>query len=365
MAEKESRTEQPTGKRLSEAHDRGQFAKSPELQVLCTMAAALGILAFTEQAAVERTTAYAISIFTNFGHMRLTQETVPGDMITFFLTVGPIAVPVLLATAAASLLIGGFQSGFKLTPKALELKWDRLNFAAGFSRVFSNRISVYAGLDVLKLFAIGGALFLGARGLMRDSLFSSPVEVGYLGGFLYKTAVAFFSRLLLALGILAAISFAWERFRTNRDLMMSRAEVQDEQKQMEMDAKVKAALRRLGRRLLLKQMLEAVPTADVIVTNPTHFAVALKYERGKDEAPIVLAKGDGRFAQRIKQIGAEHEVPTVENKPVARLLYAMGKVGEPIPSELYKAVAEILAMVYRTNRYYFHRLRARRLEQPA
>jgi flagellar biosynthetic protein FlhB len=109
-------------------------------------------------------------------------------------------------------------------------------------------------------------------------------------------------------------------------------------------------------------MLSAVATADVIVTNPTHYAVALSYQRGKDRAPIVLAKGENRFAQRLKAIAAENGVPTIENKPVARLLYAMGRVGEAIPPELYQAVAEILAVVYRTHRYYFHRLRARRIE---
>jgi flagellar biosynthetic protein FlhB len=108
-----------------------------------------------------------------------------------------------------------------------------------------------------------------------------------------------------------------------------------------------------------------VPVADVVVTNPTHFAVALKYERGKDKAPVVLAKGEGRFAVRIKAIAADHGVPMVENKPVARVLYSMGRVGEAIPPELYQAVAEILAVVYRTHRYYFFRLRARRLESAA
>jgi flagellar biosynthesis protein FlhB len=108
-----------------------------------------------------------------------------------------------------------------------------------------------------------------------------------------------------------------------------------------------------------------VKTADVIITNPTHYAVALKYERGKDQAPVVLAKGENRFAQRIKALAAEHGVPMVENKPVARLLFAMGKVGETIPSDLYQAVAEILAIVYRTHRYYFHRLKTRRMEASA
>jgi flagellar biosynthesis protein FlhB len=109
-------------------------------------------------------------------------------------------------------------------------------------------------------------------------------------------------------------------------------------------------------------MLAAVPTADVIVTNPTHYAVALKYERGVDQAPVVLAKGENRFALRIKALAGEHGVPIVENKPVARMLFALGRVDEKIPSELYQAVAEILAFVYRTHRYYFYRLKSRRAE---
>jgi flagellar biosynthetic protein FlhB len=111
-----------------------------------------------------------------------------------------------------------------------------------------------------------------------------------------------------------------------------------------------------------KQMLADVPNADVIVTNPTHYAVALKYERGVDAAPVVLAKGQNIFAQRIKAIGSKHEVPTVENKPIARALYKFGQVGKPIPAQLYQAIAEILGYVYRTHRYYFYQLKSRRLK---
>jgi len=201
--------------------------------------------------------------------------------------------------------------------------------------------------------------------LMLDPLFSSPMEAAYLGQFLNNATILFLTRLLFALSIVAAISYSYEKFKTARDLMMTLQEVKDEQKNAEGDAQTKAAIRRMGRRLLQKQMLSAVPTADVIVTNPTHYAVALKYERGVDHAPVVLAKGENRFAQRIKAIAAEHGVPTVENKPVARFLFATAKVGEPIPAELFQAVAEILAVVYRTHRYYFHRLKARRLAPAA
>ena len=232
-------------------------------------------------------------------------------------------------------------------------------------RIFSKATLVHSGLDLLKLVSIGFALYVGARNLLEDPLFTAPVEAAYLGQFLNQAAISFLSRLLLSLGVIAAISYAWEKFKNTQDLMMSREEVKEERRNSEGDALMKGAMRRMARRLLQKQMLSAIQTADIVVTNPTHYAVALKYERGVDKAPVVLAKGDNRFARRIKELAAEHGVPMVENRPVARLLFAMGKVGEGIPPELYQAVAEILAVVYRTHRYYYHNLKTRRLEGAA
>jgi flagellar biosynthetic protein FlhB len=200
---------------------------------------------------------------------------------------------------------------------------------------------------------------------MVDPLFSAPIEAAYLAHFLLHATLEFFGRLLLALGVLAALSYAYEKYKMSQDQMMTRQELKDERSGAEGNAQVKTAQRRLSRRLMQKQMLSAVPTADVVLTNPTHYAVALRYERGKDQAPVVLAKGENRFAQHIKAIAAEHGVPVVENKPVARMLFSLGQVGETIPADLYQAVASILAVVYRTHRYYFHRLKSRRLEVAA
>jgi flagellar biosynthetic protein FlhB len=164
----------------------------------------------------------------------------------------------------------------------------------------------------------------------------------------------------MALGGIAALNYIYQLRRVRTDLMMTKHEVKEENRQQDGDPRVRNVRRQMARRLLQKQMLSAVPTADVVITNPTHFAVALKYQRGVDKAPVVLAKGERLFAQRIKAIAAQHEVPMVENKPVARMLFKYGKVGKPIPAELYKAVAEILAFVYKTHRYYFYQLRSRR-----
>ena len=360
--DQEQKTEQPTEKRLHEAMERGQFAKSPELSVALTLGAVLGVFALTTQSASRDIANYAVGIFSRFGRTTISAETIPAEVAGIVLTSGHALLPLMLGCVGAALLAGGIQSGFRLSPEAALFKLERLNPVAGFQRVFSKAVFAKAGIDVLKLLAVGTVLYLGARSLLDDPLFSAPVEAAYLGEFLSKSTLLFLSRLLFAVGGVAAVSYAYEKFKTGRELRMTKQEVKDERRNAEGDAHTKAAMRRMARRLMQKQMLSAVATADVVVTNPTHFAVALKYERGKDQAPVILAKGENRFAQRIKALAAEHGVPTVENKPVARLLFAMGKVGETIPANLYQAVAEILAVVYRTHRYYFHRLKARRME---
>lgn len=358
----DQKTEQPTEKRLHEAAEKGQFAKSQELTVVMTLGAALAALAFTARQTTQSLGEYSVGMFTNFTRQQVDAGTVPVLLVGALETIAGAAAPVLVACAGAAMLAGGLQSGFQLSPKAISFRLDALNPVAGFQRIFSKAALVRSGLDVLKVVAIGYALYLGARTLMEDPLFTAPIEAAYLGTFLREASTAFFGRLLLSLGLIAAISYGWEKFKTSRDQMMTRQEVKDEHKNTEGDQRIKGAMRRMARRLLQKQMLAAVPTADVVVTNPTHYAVALKYERGVDQAPVVLAKGENRFALRIKALAAEHGVPTVENRPVARVLFAMGKVGETIPPPLYQAVAEILAVVYRTHRYYFHQLKTRRLE---
>lgn len=358
----DQKTEQPTEKRLADAFERGQFAKSHEMTVLFTIVAVIGVLGFTADAAARDIARYAIGIFTGFPLITLQRDTVPVQLGALLLTAGQALGPLLVACVGAVLLAGGVQSGFRLSPRAMGFKIENLDVVAGFGRMFSTQVFVKAGLDLLKLLAVGSALWLGGRALMSDPLFSAPVEANYLGTFLSQATLLFLTRVALALGVVAAISYGYEKYKTSRDLMMTRDDVKQEHRQAEGDMRSKAAMRRMARRLLRKQMLAAVATADVVVTNPTHFAVALKYERGRDQAPVVLAKGEHRFAQRIKALAAEHGVPTVENKPVARLLFALGTVGSAIPAEAYQAVAEILAVVYRTHRYYFHRLKARRME---
>jgi len=326
------------------------------------LAATVGALSLTLNSAVHDVGSLAVNIFSQLGSIRVASGTVPTQVADILIVIGKALGPIMGASMLASIISGGIQSGFRFTPEVLGFHIERLDPAAGFSKHFSKAVLVHAGVDLLKLLCIGMVLWVAARGLFSDPLFSAPVEAAYLGQFLNRATIAFLSRLILALGVIAAVSYFYELYKSRQELMMTREEVKEEHKQSEGDGMVKGAMRRLARRLVQKQMLAKVATADVVITNPTHYAVALKYERGLDKAPVVLAKGENGFARRIKELAAEHSVPMVENRPVARMLYALGRVDEPIPAELYQAVAEILAFVYRTHRYYFFRLKSRRTE---
>jgi len=360
--DQDSKTELPTEKHLSEAREKGQFAKSPEISVVAMLAATLGALSLTLGTAAQDIGSMAVGIFSQLGSAQVTAGTLASQLGDILLVIGKVLMPIMGAAVLAALVSGGLQSGFQFTSEVLGFHLENLDPAAGLKKHFSKAVLVRAGVDLLKLVCIGLVLWVAARGLFRDPIFTAPVEVVYLGQFLNRATMAFLSRLILMLGIIAAISYFYEFHKTRHELMMTREQTKEEHKQSEGDGLVKGAMRRMARRLMQRQMLAKVATADVVVTNPTHYAVALKYERGLDKAPIILAKGENQFARRIKALAAEHDVPMVENKPVARMLFALGRVDEPIPADLYQAVAEILAFVYRTHRYYFFRLKSRRAE---
>ena len=364
MAEDQSnKTEQPTEKHLNEAWDEGQFARTPDLQVAFVLAAAMTMLAFSGRNYCVEISGIAIGILGHLGRDAFTAQSVAEWAEVAAKTMLGLALPIAVVCAAAGALAGGLQSHFRLTPKVLALKFDRLNPIPGFSRMFSQQTLAKVGFDILKLLLVGWVVWSGVRGILHEPIFTMPVAANRLASFLDESAMMMLGRCLLVLGGIASLSYLYQVRKTRDEQMMTREQVKEENKQVEGDPKLKAAMKQMAKRLMQKQMLAAVPTADVIVTNPTHFAVALKYERGRDKAPVVLAKGKGAFAQRIKALAGEYDVPMVENKPVARMLFKHGKVGQAIPAGLYQAVADILAFVYRTHRYYFHKLKERRAAQ--
>jgi len=361
MAEQDNKTENATDKRVAEARLQGQIARAPELQVVAGLLATFATILFAGKTTAIRVAELWTGIFGHLHEIQISSERVGDWSRISVLTIFTLALPVMSTSMFAGILTGLLQTRFALSPKALEVKFEKLDPMAGFQRVFSGQSIVRVLLDAVKLAIVGALLYSAVKQVSNEPIFSSVVEAHQLGSFIYDTTLLLLFRFSLALGGVAAVSYLYQHFRVSKELMMSKQEVKEEMRSAEGDPIIRAMRRQMARRFLQKQMLAAIPTADVIVTNPTHFAVALKYERGVDKAPVVLAKGENAFALRIKEIAAVHGVPTIENKPVARMLFKFGKVGEAIPAQLYQVVAEILGFVYRTHRLYFHELKRRRL----
>jgi flagellar biosynthetic protein FlhB len=358
--DKDQKTEDATGKRKGEAFQEGTFAKAPEIQIAFMMAASFFVLLFYMGSATRVVAEFSIDIFSRIAEIKITEITAAhwvSYCYTFLIkTISPIMLPCL----GASIVGAGLQTGFKLTPKVLTWKVDRLNPVNGLQNLFSkNKLKDFL-IDLMKFTAVFFIVMNGIMILLKDPIFHHPVTASYTLAFIHRLFLIVFIRLIVAIGIIAFINYMFQKKKVADDLKMTKQEVKDERKNQEGDPAVKGRQRALARQMIQQQMYKSVPEADVVVTNPTHFAIALKYERGTDEAPLILAKGQNLIAQKIKAIAREHEVPMVENKPVAQMLYKMGKVGDYIPYELFQVVAEILAHVYKTHRYYFHNLRKRR-----
>jgi flagellar biosynthetic protein FlhB len=216
-------------------------------------------------------------------------------------------------------------------------------------------------IDFLKFLFIGTVVWLTLILFLDDPIFYAPIPIQHLPIFIYDLFVTMFAILVLLLLIIAIINYMIKKKENDEEMKMTKDEVKEETKSKEVSPEVKSAQRKKAMEMLSGQNMSEVGTADVVVTNPTHFAIALRYEKGMDLAPVVVAKGENLLARKIKVLAAEHDVPTVENKPVARALFVLGRVGEPIPLDFYQVIAEILAQVYKSHAYYFHRLKARRL----
>lgn len=352
----------PTAKKRFEAFEEGNFAKAPEIAVAFLLVASFGYLSLQGPAIAKQIATLSTWVLGHLDQVDLTVDSASHFLPEILKSGLLIILPFLLVCTVACILAGGLQTGFKLTPKLLEFKLDRINIVNGLKNLVNPQKLVGFGISLLKFLVVAWVISGVIMDIRRDPIFYTIVSVQHIAEFIFQTFMAMLAKLIFALGAIAGLNFAFQQWQTTENLKMTKHEVEDEMKNSEGNPQIKGARRKMAYRNAYRQILTKVPLADVVVTNPTHFAVALKYERGKDFAPVVVAKGKDFLAQRIKQIAAKHEVPMVENRPVARSLYKHATVGKSIPAGLYAAVAQILAFVYRAHRYYFHRLKARRLE---
>jgi len=355
-----SKTEEPTQRKINQSHSKGQFAKAEEINVVMLLIALTIMILFYMPIMARKLLAFGKMIFGNLDTDILTPASMHLWMYTSLDALLSILMPFLLASMIGAILGAGYQSGFKPTLGVIKPSLDKFNPVKGLKKIFSLKSMMQGLVDMMKVFAIIIVMWGALQDLKNHVIFHNPLPIDNLPMFIYELSLTVLFRVILVMTLIAMINYSYQKWQTRQDMKMSKQEVKDERKMSEGDPLVKRRQRQTAMRLARQQMLGDVSTADVVVTNPTHYAVALKYERGKDLAPIVVAKGENLLARRIKGIAKDYEVPMVENKLLARTLFRIGKVGESIPAELYQVIADTLAHVYKTYRYYFYRLKARR-----
>lgn len=346
MADNGDRTEAPTPRRREESRKKGQVPKTQEAGAAVILVTS-GLLLQSGGAGLGRSFA---ELFGN--SVRLMSTTAgpagaPGFVQNVGWTMLGVLAPFMAALAGAALLVGAVQGRGVLTLEPLKPKADKLDVVKNAGRVWGAKAPAELAKNLLKLAVVAGAVYLVLGSALEDLRAlsqQSPLA-------LLSVMKQYGSRVLIAAGVsflfLALADYGFQVWQNERQLKMSRQEIKQENKDSEGDPHVKSRRRSMAASMARRRMMLAVSEADVVVTNPTHIAVALQYDPDISDAPIVLAMGERKMAQRIKELARNAGVPTLENKPLARALFATAEVGAPIPLELYKAVAEVLAWVFR------------------
>ncbi|HHX74353.1 MAG TPA: flagellar biosynthesis protein FlhB [Firmicutes bacterium] len=343
------KTEEATPRRLQETRKRGQVVKSSEV------IAAANLLALTVVFAAAGSFLFSylqemLARYLRFPSFAPGNAAVAGLARTAAVDFVVVTFPVFLTALAAGIIINYVQVGFLFTTEPLKPQLSRINPAEGFKKIFSRRALFDLVKSLLKVVIVGTVAYLYVNkrvDVLLLLLYQNAAQV-------WETARSLVLGLSARVGIaflaLAVADYLFQRREHMQNLKMTRQEVKEELRQQEGDPHVRGRLRERMRRLAMHRMMESVPQATVVITNPTELAVALRYRDGEDEAPVVVAKGAGLMAGRIREKARQHHVPIIENKTVARMLFAQVEIGQAIPVEMYQAVAEILAVVYRLRR---------------
>lgn len=347
MPDEAERTERATPRRRQEARRRGSVAKSMEVNSALALLGGTLVLYLLGGHILGGMTGIVREVLAGAGTAKLTPVEVHRYVLAGLEAMGTILGPVLAATIAFGLAANCAQVGVLFSGEPLVPKWERINPAAGFKRVLSKRALFELFKGTFKVAVVGFVVYGVLRGRMDKFLEMADWELEEALGFIASTAFVVLTRSGAVLLLLAVLDYGFQRWEYERNLRMTRQELKEEFRQTEGDPLVKARIRSLQRQLARRRMMQAVPKADVVVTNPTLLAVALMYRPGQMDAPEVVAKGARKLAERIRKIALEHNVPIVEDPPLARLLYRRVEVGQQIPVELYQAVAKVLAYVYK------------------
>lgn len=348
------KTEKPSAKKKRDERKKGNVAKSKEVVNAVTFAGVIFIVAGLTNFIVDEIK-NLMEVFLSVDVAgALNAQTVQPIMMKATLSLFKIFLPIGLTVMMLGVIGNIMQTGFLLSPDALKPKLEKLNPVSGFKNMFSLKA---VGTLVKSLIVI---IFLGAIGFsFIKSNYFSIINVGniytpYMIFSIKEIILGLMKNIMLGLVFIGCGDFAYNMFTHNKQMRMTKQEVKEEFKQMEGDPIIKGQIKQRQRQMASQRMMQAVPSATVILTNPTHLSIALRYDKGKDSAPVVVAKGADIVAMKIREIAKEHDIPIIENKPLARLLFKTVEIDQEIPVDMYQMVAEVLLMVYKMkNKKYY------------
>ncbi len=350
MAEESSaqeKTEDPTARRISEARKRGQVARSQELSSVAIITAGLITLLILGPATLQQMLGIFTTNFSEVGKMPINMININYLFQSWGWVFVKILAPIMLILALVGFFISFAQVGPLFSFKAMEPQPDRFNLAKGAKRLFALKSLFNLFRDSIKIILIAAVAYYTLKAEMPNYLPLMDKDVGQIflfgAGLTFKLGI----RCALALLLLAILDYAYQKWNYKKGLKMSKQDVKDEMKTYEGNPQIKARARRVQQEQARKRMFQDIPNADVVVTNPTEIAVALKYKSEEMNAPKIIAKGQRLIAEKIKEIAREYDIPIVEDKPLARSLFQYVEVGMEVPEHLYKAVAEVLAYVHK------------------
>lgn len=343
----QEKTEKATPKKRQESRKKGQVAKSSDVTTAIMLLMMFLFFWFVGGFFGKRILDIFSHSFQKYMLLDVTKQSVQQLFLELTIQTAIILGPILAVALIGAAFANYIQVGFMFSTEAIAMKLERINPLQGFKKIYSLRAIVEMLKSMFKISVIGFVTFL-ILWLRKDELIG-------LGQANAATAASVIIDFMLQMGIFASVAliflamfdYVYQRYDFEKNIRMSKQDVKDEYKKTEGDPEIKSKIKEKQRQMAAKRMMEEVPKADVVITNPTHFAVALKYESEKMDAPVVVAKGVDFLALKIKEVAKKQEVIAIENRPLARALYAQTDIGNPIPDEFFKAVAEILAYVYR------------------
>lgn len=343
----QNRNEAATPFKLDEARKRGAVPKSLDINTLMILAAGTAILHFWGSRIANGEMRLFTAILSNAHQASFEIDDITALLVRTFSDAIALLAPLFIAVAIVAVLSNFLQTGPVFSFFPLKPDFDRVNPVSGFKRVFSFRLVVEAIKSVLKFAVLGAVLYFALQAAMPMLVRSMNVAPNAVGRVLLPQAGAILVKLLVALALITAIDAVYSRWDFAKRMRMSRREIRDEHKRREGDPRVKSRLRELQREAVKRaKSLGRVKDADVLITNPVHLAIAIKYDRERIDAPLVIAKGAGFLAARMRDLARRHRVPVVENRPLARALFHKVALEHAVPIEHYGTLARILVWVY-------------------